>query len=77
MKLARAEVSVGRTSRFANEIFGCTKSETSPSDTYASDIPYWVRDPYAAVNGGEDDGMLMIPYSLCTNDHKCACAVMG
>jgi hypothetical protein len=41
------------------------------SDTYASDSPYWVPDPYAAVHGGEDKGMLMIPYSLCTNDHRC------
>ena len=41
------------------------------SDTYAADVPYWVRDPYAAVHGGEDRGMLMIPYSLCTNDHRC------
>lgn len=40
------------------------------SDTYASDVPYWVQDPYAAVHGGEDKGMLMIPYSLCTNDHR-------
>ncbi|KAK4687076.1 hypothetical protein P7C73_g3035, partial [Tremellales sp. Uapishka_1] len=40
------------------------------SDTYASDEPYWVEDPYSQVNGGEDKGMLMIPYSLCTNDHR-------
>ncbi|KAI0477490.1 hypothetical protein GGR56DRAFT_411310 [Xylariaceae sp. FL0804] len=40
------------------------------SDTYAADTPYWVRDPYAAVHGGEDKGMLMVPYSLCTNDHR-------
>lgn len=41
------------------------------SDTYGADVPYWVQDPYAAVHGGEDKGMLMIPYSLCTNDHRC------
>ena len=40
------------------------------SDTYGADTPYWVQDPYAAVHGGEDKGMLMIPYSLCTNDHR-------
>ncbi|KAK5726870.1 hypothetical protein LTR15_002760 [Elasticomyces elasticus] len=40
------------------------------SDTYSSDTPYWVQDPYAAVHGGPDEGMLMIPYSLVTNDHR-------
>ncbi|WVQ63905.1 uncharacterized protein L199_002061 [Kwoniella botswanensis] len=39
------------------------------SDTYAGDEPYWAPDPYAEIYGGEDKGMLMIPYSLCTNDH--------
>ncbi|KAK5687161.1 hypothetical protein LTS10_001299 [Elasticomyces elasticus] len=29
------------------------------SDTYSSDTPYWVQDPYAAVHGGPDEGMLM------------------
>jgi hypothetical protein len=43
------------------------------SDTYGADTPYWVKDPYAAVHGGEDQGMLMVPYSLCTNDHRCTC----
>jgi peptidoglycan/xylan/chitin deacetylase (PgdA/CDA1 family) len=41
------------------------------SDTYASDIPYYIPNPLAEVYGGKDDGMLMIPYSLCTNDHRC------
>lgn len=45
------------------------------SDTYAADTPYWVKDPYAAVHGGEDKGMLMIPYSLCTNDQRCTSCV--
>ncbi|OXB38058.1 hypothetical protein LQV05_005949 [Cryptococcus neoformans] len=40
------------------------------SDTYSGDEPYWSPDPYAAVHGGKDEGMLMIPYSLCTNDHR-------
>ncbi|WVQ83403.1 hypothetical protein IAT38_005544 [Cryptococcus sp. DSM 104549] len=40
------------------------------SDTYAADTPYWIADPDAVANGGEDNGMLMIPYSLCTNDHR-------
>ncbi|KAK3617811.1 hypothetical protein LTR56_025045 [Elasticomyces elasticus] len=30
------------------------------SDTYTSDTPYWVQDPYAAVHGGPDEGMLMV-----------------
>jgi hypothetical protein len=41
------------------------------SDTYAADIPYWIPDPDAMIHGDEDKGMLMIPYSLCTNDHRC------
>ncbi|WWD16904.1 hypothetical protein CI109_101336 [Kwoniella shandongensis] len=40
------------------------------SDTYASDTPYWIPDASAEVYGGKDEGMLMIPYSLCTNDHR-------
>jgi hypothetical protein len=41
------------------------------SDSYASDLPYWIPDPIAKVHGGKDEGMLIIPYSLCTNDHRC------
>ena len=41
------------------------------SDTYKGDEPYWVEDPVAAVDGSKDEGMLMVPYSLCTNDHRC------
>ncbi|ORY32010.1 hypothetical protein BCR39DRAFT_525191 [Naematelia encephala] len=59
MKLARAEVHKER----GVPLVYC-------SDTYASDEPYWIPDPAAEVHGGEDKGMLMIPYSLCTNDHR-------
>lgn len=41
------------------------------SDTYASDTPWWIPDPTAELYGEKDEGMLMIPYSLCTNDHRC------
>lgn len=41
------------------------------SDTYAGDVPYYIPNPLAEVYGEKDDGMLMIPYSLCTNDHRC------
>ena len=40
------------------------------SDTYAGDSPWWIPNPLATVYGEKDDGMLMIPYSLCTNDHR-------
>jgi hypothetical protein len=41
------------------------------SDTYASDTPFWIPDPLAELYGEKDEGMLMMPYSLCTNDHRC------
>lgn len=41
------------------------------SDTYAGDSPWWIPNPLAKAYGEEDDGMLMIPYSLCTNDQRC------
>lgn len=47
------------------------------SDTYADDLPYYVQDPYAAVHGVEDKGLLMVPYSLCTNDHLCETVSCG
>lgn len=65
-KLARAEVHRDR----GVPLLYC-------SDTYAADVPYWVKDPIAAVNGGDDKGMLMIPYSLCTNDHRCMYSELG
>jgi peptidoglycan/xylan/chitin deacetylase (PgdA/CDA1 family) len=41
------------------------------SDTYTSDVPYYIPNPLSKVYGEKDDGMLMIPYSACTNDHRC------
>ena len=72
MKLARAEVS----STYCKGADGQVHRERKVpllycSDTYGADLPYYVQDPYAAVHSGEDKGMLMIPYSLCTNDHLC------
>ncbi|EIW66227.1 hypothetical protein M231_02991 [Tremella mesenterica] len=40
------------------------------SDSFGSDLPYYIPDPYSKIHGGKDEGMLMIPYSLCTNDHR-------
>lgn len=72
MKLARAEVIYSSCKRADGQIH---REREVPllycSDTYGADLPYYVQDPYAAVHGGEDKGMLMIPYSLCTNDHLC------
>jgi hypothetical protein len=39
------------------------------SDSYADDLPYWVEDPLT-LEGGKDEGMLMVPYGLTVNDHK-------
>ncbi|KAM0753324.1 glycoside hydrolase/deacetylase [Meredithblackwellia eburnea MCA 4105] len=36
------------------------------SDTYSDDLPYWVPRP----GGTKDEGLLMIPYALDTNDFK-------
>lgn len=39
------------------------------SDTYASDVPYYVPSPLA-LDGEPDEGLLMIPYSLVNNDWR-------
>ncbi|KAL8279216.1 hypothetical protein RQP46_008472 [Phenoliferia psychrophenolica] len=39
------------------------------SDTYADDLPYYVKSPLA-LDGDKDEGLLMIPYSLTNNDHR-------
>ncbi|KAK0220939.1 hypothetical protein EDD85DRAFT_779806 [Armillaria nabsnona] len=46
------------------------------SDTYADDLPYWVESPLAS-EGIEDEGLLMIPYSLDCSDHRFLCKGSG
>lgn len=40
------------------------------SDSYADDLPYWVRVPHGA--NGEADNHLVVPYTLDTNDMRFA-----
>lgn len=45
------------------------------SDEYNDDYPYWVADPLASKPGAEDDqGLLIVPYTLEVNDMKYAVA---
>ncbi|KAI5479961.1 hypothetical protein MNV49_002251 [Pseudohyphozyma bogoriensis] len=46
------------------------------SDTYSGDLPYWIESPLV-VDGDEDEGMLMVPYSLTNNDHRFLCKGNG
>ncbi|KAM0746463.1 hypothetical protein T439DRAFT_384189 [Meredithblackwellia eburnea MCA 4105] len=40
------------------------------SDSYGDDLPYWVSSPLAE-DGAVDDGMLIIPHNLSTDDFRC------
>lgn len=36
------------------------------ADSYADDLPYWIPYP----GGSEDEGLLIVPYTMDTNDYK-------
>ena len=42
------------------------------SDSYADDLPYWVRVPRATESGSEIVDHLVVPYTLDTNDMRFA-----
>ncbi|KAF9255234.1 glycoside hydrolase/deacetylase [Marasmius fiardii PR-910] len=46
------------------------------SDSFADELPFWVENPLAR-EGVNDDGLLIIPYSLDCDDHRFLCQGSG
>ena len=45
---------------------------TYDSDSYADDLPYWVKVPVGEPHSGEQVDQLVVPYTLDTNDMRFA-----
>ncbi|BGP14766.1 hypothetical protein JCM10213v2_002718 [Rhodosporidiobolus nylandii] len=66
---------VGRPSNISPLLYARAHHERSlplyaSSDTTSDELPYWTPSPLATVDGLEDKGMLNIPFTLDTGDHR-------